>query len=223
MPVSRAAGNPIPCGGAVDLARAYVDRLGIQDLYIADIDAIQGRGPQHDLVSRLSGIGAPLMVDGGVRSVEDALRLVEAGASRVVVGLETLPSFDMLGEISGSVGADRVAFSLDLENGAPILPDSLLESAPDPRPAALAKRAALHEIGALVLIDLARVGMGRGVDPLLTAEIRRAVPGLTLVAGGGVRDIDDLVEIARAGCDGALVATALQSGAIRRTDLEGIP
>jgi uncharacterized protein related to proFAR isomerase len=47
------------------------------------------------------------------------------------------------------------------------------------------------------------------------ARLRAAVPGVTLMAGGGVRDATDLDHLARAGCDGALVATALLSGRLR--------
>jgi phosphoribosylformimino-5-aminoimidazole carboxamide ribotide isomerase len=67
------------------------------------------------------------------------------------------------------------------------------------------------------VLDLARVGSGTGVDLELMAEVRRTVPEVTLFAGGGVRSEDDLDRLARVGCDGALVATALLSGALRLT------
>ena len=62
------------------------------------------------------------------------------------------------------------------------------------------------------MIDLARVGTGAGLDLPLIARVRDAAPGLTLLAGGGVRGPEDLARLVDAGCDGALVATALQDG-----------
>jgi phosphoribosylformimino-5-aminoimidazole carboxamide ribotide isomerase len=59
------------------------------------------------------------------------------------------------------------------------------------------------------VIDLARVGTRIGLDVELLARVREAAPGLTLLAGGGVRGAEDLEKLAGAGCDGALVATAL--------------
>ena len=59
------------------------------------------------------------------------------------------------------------------------------------------------------MLDLARVGTDAGVDVELLADVRRAVPSVTLFAGGGVRGESDLELLASVGCDGALVATAL--------------
>ena len=64
------------------------------------------------------------------------------------------------------------------------------------------------------MIDLARVGTGRGIDVELLARIRSTTSGLRLVAGGGVRGWDDLVRVAKAGYDAVLVATALHDGRI---------
>jgi phosphoribosylformimino-5-aminoimidazole carboxamide ribotide isomerase len=138
----------------------------------------------------------------------------------VIVGLETLPSFDVLSAVCGAVGKHRVAFSLDLREGEPIVTNGIrLDAARSPEE--IATRAALAGVGALIVIDLARVGTGRGIDSDLLARIRSATPGLNLVAGGGVRGWDDLVRVAKAGCNAALVATALHDGRIGANDIAG--
>jgi phosphoribosylformimino-5-aminoimidazole carboxamide ribotide isomerase len=81
----------------------------------------------------------------------------------------------------------------------------------------VAERAAEAGAGTIIVLDLARVGTACGVDLELMAAVRRAAPGLGLFAGGGVRSAADLDQLARTGCDGALVATALLSGALRLT------
>ena len=69
------------------------------------------------------------------------------------------------------------------------------------------------------MIDLARVGTGRGIDVDLLSRIHSAAPGLNLVAGGGIRGWDDLVQVAKAGCSAALVATALHDGRIGAAEI----
>ena len=83
--------------------------------------------------------------------------------------------------------------------------------------AQIVRGAADAGVGTMIVLDLARVGSAAGVDLEAMAAVRRAVPDVALFAGGGVRSEEDLALLARAGCDGALVATALLSGALRLT------
>ncbi len=207
----------IPAGDAMTLARAYLEHFGLSDLYVADLDAILGRPLQTASLHALADLGLTLWADTGVRSVDDARAAQEAGAARIVVGLETLPSFEVLDAIGAALGGDKVAFSLDLRDGAPIVAEPALargRTAVD-----LAREAVGHGAGTLIVLDLARVGMGTGVDVSLVTDIRNAVPHAGLFAGGGVRGVDDLVLLASAGCDGALVASALLEGRLTRVEI----
>ena len=230
--VQTVAGMAIEPGDAVALARMYLRPLGLTELYVADLDAILARlrvrldasaglaenprvsggakaGPRQDaLVASVAELGAPLWLDAGAASIDDAHHALELAAAVVVIGLETLPSYDALAEICASVGGDRVAFSLDLRDGEPIVPSG---AAHEPAHF-VAERAAHAGVGAVIVIDLARVGTGTGLDLALISRVREAVPGLTLLAGGGVRGPEDLAALADAGCDGALVATSLHDG-----------
>ena len=215
-PVRAVAGSAIEPGDPLALARAYVDRLGIRELYVADLDAIGGHAPQHRLISELAGVGAPLWLDAGVSSGERARLALDAGATRVVVGLETLPSYDALRAICDVAGRERVAFSLDLRDGEPIVADG---SAIRGAASAIAASAAGAGASAVIVLDLARVGTGAGLDLHLIGQVRRAAPDVLLLAGGGVRGVGDLGRLHDAGCDGALVATALHDG---RLDAGGV-
>jgi phosphoribosylformimino-5-aminoimidazole carboxamide ribotide isomerase len=138
-----------------------------------------------------------------------------------VVGLETLPSFDALEAICAAVGGQRVAFSLDLRRGVPVTISALAseESAPSQPASRLAARAAAAGAGHICVIDLARVGLEEGPDFGSIASVLAAAQGLTLVGGGGVRGLDDLRRLAEAGCDGALVGTALHQGRLKPADI----
>ena len=202
-------------GDPVALARVYVESLGVRELYVADLDAI-GRGPEAmnaGVVPRVAALGVPVFVDAGISTVSGATSVIDAGASVVVVGLETLTGFDALSEICSAVGNRRAAFSVDLRDGRPITVPNVAHSTS--AVVEIAGRARVAGAGTLIVLDLARVGTGAGVDTELLAQIRRATPGVALLAGGGVRDAEDLVRLASVGCDGALVATALLSGVVR--------
>src|SRR5688572_1221967 len=90
------AGLPIESGDALALARAYVDRLGVTELYAADLEAILGGASQDALVAAVAALGAPLWLDAGVSSTQRARHSLGLGAARVVVGLETLASYEAL-------------------------------------------------------------------------------------------------------------------------------
>jgi phosphoribosylformimino-5-aminoimidazole carboxamide ribotide isomerase len=215
-PVQRVAAASIPAGDAIALATAYRDRLGIQELYVADLDAIVAGRPQPALVSALARV-SPLWLDAGITSVGGAREAIANGASRVVIGLETLSSFEALEQICRTVGTERVAFSLDMRDGRPI--GRLPAVPPDATAIETATHAAGSGVGTMIVLDLARVGMGRGLDLDVIARLRAAVPDVTLIAGGGIRGLADLSRLAKAGGDGALVATALQDGALTAREI----
>jgi phosphoribosylformimino-5-aminoimidazole carboxamide ribotide isomerase len=196
-----------PIGDAVDLARMYVDRYKLTALYLADLDAIEHGRTASDTIRRVAAIGAPLWLDAGISTLDRARQALDLGATHVVVGLETLHSFDALHAICEGIGGERVAFSLDLRDGEPMAGHEILRDSPG-RLAAMAASAGARSI---IVIDLARVGTRAGLDFELLASVRKAAPGVTLLAGGGVRGAADLETLTVAGCDGALVATALDA------------
>lgn len=201
-----------PIGDAVELARTYVDRHGLGELYVANLDAIEAVAAAGwaglRTVTDIAALGAAVWLDAGVSSIDRARESIAMGAAHVVVGLETLSSFAALRQICDGIGGRHVAFSLDLRGGDPIGIGH--GDAAD----VVAARAADAGIGAIIVLDLARVGMKSGVDLNLIARVRKAAPAVTLLAGGGVRGPEDLERLADAGADGALVATALLDGSL---------
>ena len=204
-PVDTAAERAID-GDASVLADVYLRHLGVDGLYIADLDAIAGAAEQDGPVRAIAVNGTPLWLDAGVSTVAQAERALGRGATSVVVGLESLASFRSLRDISDAITPARLAFSLDLRDGRPITPD---ESVRALSPGEIAARATDAGAGALIVLDLARIGSSQGVDMRVLEQVKHAAPGVPLMAGGGVRDEGDLRSLGRAGCEGVLVATAL--------------
>jgi phosphoribosylformimino-5-aminoimidazole carboxamide ribotide isomerase len=197
-------------GDPLAAARAYVERLGLDTLYVADLDAIAGVELNIGILARLADI-ASLWVDAGTSSVARAQRVLDLGARSIVVGLETLSSFDDLSAICNAVSGRRVVMSLDVRDGAPItrMRDASITE--------IATNAVSAGAGALILLDLARVGTGGGPDFAELARVRAAAPDVPLFAAGGIRGAEDLAQLAALGCAGALVASALHDGALSAT------
>ena len=202
-----------PLGDAVELARTYVDRHGLSELYVADLDAIAGGPLASPAITQLIAVGAPVWLDAGTSSLDGARNALDTAAAHLVVGLETLSSFAMLREICDGILGHRVAFSLDVRGGDPI------GIAQGEAAEVVAARAGDAGVGAIIVLDLARVGTRSGLDLDLIARVRRAAPAVTLLAGGGVRGAEDLSRLADAGGDGALVATALLDGSLGNRSL----
>ena len=213
--------TPRITGDPLALIQAYRGDLRARECYVADLDAIQGGEIQRGPLRGLARAGAPcgLLVDAGVSDAGAALEVMALGADRVIVGLETLRSFDDLAAIVVAA-PESVVFSLDLRLGRPLRhPANRDLGGAAPGAVSLAGRALAAGVQTLLVLDVGRIGTGGGVDLGLVEALRRAFPSVRLLAGGGVSGRRDLDRIRAAGCDGVLVATAIHSGRIGVADV----
>jgi phosphoribosylformimino-5-aminoimidazole carboxamide ribotide isomerase len=208
------------------VAQAFAE-LGFGKVYVADLDAIQFVGVEApyctDAYVRIAEAGLRLWLDAGIGSPAAARRLrlaLERLAIEVefVIGLESLESPAALGEMVSILGQQATIFSIDLQSGVPRTSISGWASA---NPVEIARQAGCCGILRLIVLDLADVGMSGGTRTLdFCRQIRAALgSGIELTAGGGVRGLTDLAALKAAGCDAALVASALHDGRLTRADL----
>lgn len=204
----------------LDVARAFRGQLGLNDLYVADLDAIMRDVPHWDVLRDLAAEGFELLVDAGVRDAERAERLLAHGARQVIVALETLHQPQSLNDILASIGPERAVFSLDLMDGQPM---GDLQGWKTVDPLVIARRAIAQGVSSLIVLDLSAVGLDGGVPTLdLCRQLRSEFPDLTLISGGGVRNRSDLITLRQAGLNGALVASALHNGQIDSGEIQSL-
>jgi phosphoribosylformimino-5-aminoimidazole carboxamide ribotide isomerase len=197
-----------PLAGAsapLDVARGLCALYPFRALYIADLDAIEGRSDNRENILAI-GKAFPqlsLWVDAGLRSGADlapwrALRNVVAA-----LGSESFGDVDALAALRDDA---HVALSLDFAQegflGAP-----RLLSHPELWPR--------H----VIVMTLARVGVAEGPDFCRVAEIVAQSRGRRVYAAGGVRGMEDLERLKETGAAGALVASALHDGRLTPEDL----
>ena len=204
------AGSADPLAVAIALFGAF----GTRGFYLADLDAIEGRGSNRAAVGKLIAAGFAIWLDGGFERAADFDAWNDAGAARGVFGSETLADWNELRAAVERFGSARVVFSVDCAGGKLLRRAGSEPLAGATDGAACARRAIAAGARTLVLLDLADVGGLGGVSTLeLARELRRETKDARVLVGGGVRDMNDL-ERALAAADGALVATALHAGTI---------
>lgn len=194
----------------VAVACALSQHVGTREIYLADLDAILGGPRRLDLIAELSRRGFHVWLDAGLRFADEAKSLFAAGAAVVIAGLESVEAFEDLAILGVDFG-ERIAVSLDLRDGQPVVRDARRRGRSAEWLAF--ELAADYGVPRMILLDLARVGLGEGTGTMgLCRQLRGAFPGLQLVVGGGVRGPADLPTLAASGADAVLVATALHRG-----------
>jgi len=208
----------LPGADPLDLLRAYRDTLGSRSVYVADLDAITGGGENRAIITEMacSEPQLELMVDVGVRDIDEAHALIESGVRKVIIASESLTSLDAESRLCAGLGAERAVFSLDLRDRKVIWKKGSLESR---NPYEVAARLRQFGYRDVILLEMERIGTAVGADARFVREMTGASPDMRFIVGGGIREATDLLHLKRAGASGVLLATALHDGSITRRDL----
>ena len=204
----------------ISLAQAIRDTLGSRTLYLADLNAIQGSPPNLALYHRLVSLNLNLWLDVGLRDVSSAAPLLELASAgcTLIVGLETVRGPSELARILALAGVENAIFSLDLFDGRPLMAAPRTWTTEDPEE--LVRIAVDHGVRHVLLLDLARVGTGRGLGTEgLMSRIHEAHPTIRISLGGGISTIDEVKRLNAAGADRVLVGSAIHDGRIGRQQL----
>ena len=218
--VSQLCNEPTP----TTVAQAFAN-LGFREAYVADLDAIAGAEPDWPTYRALIDCGLELLVDAGTATSERVAELADFTYAQqplkaVIVGLESIVSEADLAAAIEIVTPRRLAFSLDMQDGVPITNIAAWKNL---SAIAIAEKAIELGVQRVILLDLAHVGTHAGVSTNdLCHKLRLKHPSLEIISGGGVRHVDDLVLLASAGCDAALVASALHDGKLSAAELRTI-
>jgi phosphoribosylformimino-5-aminoimidazole carboxamide ribotide isomerase len=183
-------------GDPVALARRWVD-AGAGRIHLVDLDGARSGRVRPELVQAVSAIGVPVQASGGIRSLDDARALLDAGADRVVVGTAAWPDPEPWFELG-----DALVLALDVRDGE-------VRAAGWTVGTGLRYEDALaRSPGRRVLVTaIDRDGTLTGPD---LALVRQAVEaGGRVLAAGGIRDTQDVVALADAGAEAAIVGRAL--------------
>ncbi|MBO9871889.1 MULTISPECIES: 1-(5-phosphoribosyl)-5-[(5-phosphoribosylamino)methylideneamino]imidazole-4-carboxamide isomerase [Xanthomonas] len=200
-------------------AQAFAD-AGAQWMHLVDLDAARAGGyTLAPLLQRIrSETGLQVQTGGGVRSRADVQRLLEAGASRVVIGSLAVRDRESVLEWLAEFGPERITVALDSRqdaHGVWRLPVHGWTETSSLSLDALAAEYATAGLVHLLCTDIARDGMLSGPNLALYAHLRQLAPTLAVQASGGIRDAADVRGAREAGCAGAVLGKALLEGRLR--------
>jgi len=210
-------------GDPAELARVY-DREGADELVFLDITASAERRPTlEEAVWRTAGeVFIPLTVGGGIRSVEDARRMLRAGADKVAVNTAAVQDPDLVGRLAERFGRQCVVVAIDArrrEQGWEVYTHG--GRTPTGLDAvAWAERAAELGAGEILLTSMDRDGTTEGFDVELTRAVSRAV-SVPVIASGGAGRVEHFVQVLTEGeADAALAASVFHFGVLRIRDVK---
>lgn len=198
----------------VAVAEGYL-KAGASWLHMVDLSgARDGARRQGDLVASIVATGIQVQTGGGVRSRADVEAILEAGASRAVVGSLAVTSPQTVIGWLNEFGPEAItaAFDVRIVNATPyptvkgwteVSARTLGELLEDYRRA---------ELSHALVTDVGRDGMLQGPNTELYHDLALARPDLRWQASGGVSSLDDIAALKEAGADGAIIGKALFEG-----------
>jgi len=197
-------------GDPAELAARY-DEEGIDEVVLLDVTAtLESRRTLVDTVRAAAGrLFIPLTVGGGIRSVDDARAVLDAGADKVSLNSAALREPGLIGELAGRFGSQAVIVAIDARRSGDRY-DVLSRSGTAREhvdAVSWAREACDRGAGELLLTSMDRDGTKRGFDCALTAAVSRAV-AIPVIASGGAGAPGHFEEVFTAGrADAALAAS----------------
>lgn len=195
-------------------AKAFAE-AGFHWVHVVDLNgAVQGEAVNASAVEAiLSSVSIPVQLGGGIRTLPDVERWIEAGVSRVILGTVAVKEPQIVLD-AARLFPEQIAVSVDVRKGKVAVQGWTADS--DLDAITVAKRFEDAGVGALIITDIDRDGTVMGFDVEAFGAIADAVR-IPVIAAGGLASVDDLVKVkARAGTPiaGAVLGRALYNGAI---------
>jgi len=203
-------------GDPVELGAAYSD-AGADDLVFLDITAtLDARAAAVATAARVAEqVTIPFTFGGGIRSVDDACAVLEAGADKVSVNSAALARPQLIEELADVLGSQAVVVAIDTEDGRVRSHSATRDAARDTL--AWARECEARGAGELLVTSIDRDGTREGYDVDLLGQIGEAV-SLPVIASGGAgnaRHVADALDVASA----ALLASILHEDPERLVSL----
>lgn len=187
---------------------------GGQELHVVDLDGAFAGTPKHAEVIRriIEAFGGPVEVGGGIRNMETLTSVLEAGATRAIIGSAALDDPEFLSQAVEQFG-ERIAVGIDARDGF-VQTKGWVETT-KVKAVDLASAVAKAGVKTIIYTDTATDGMLGGPNLSQMAAICDAAPTCAITASGGVSspyDIANLKALERSNLRAAIVGKALYDG-----------
>lgn len=199
-------------GDPVEIAKRYNDQ-GADELAFLDISATnEGRDTLVDLVTEVAKVlTIPLTVGGGVRTIDDIRKILNAGASKVSINSAAVTNPELIKEAAAEFGSEKITVALDVKQSTPNHWEIIThggEKGTGLDAVEWAKKMADFGAGAILLTSMNRDGAKTGFDLAATRAIADAV-NIPVIASGGVGTLDHFVDGVKEGHASAVLAASV--------------
>ncbi|TRO61518.1 1-(5-phosphoribosyl)-5-[(5-phosphoribosylamino)methylideneamino]imidazole-4-carboxamide isomerase [Candidatus Bathyarchaeota archaeon] len=180
---------------------------GAEILHVVDLDSALGLGENIDTIEKIiKSVDIRIQVGGGIRTFKKAEKILELGATRAIFGTAFIRNPALITQISETFGKQRVAGAIDVKDGK--LAIEGWKSKTELGYIEVAKRLVELGVGAIIFTSVNADGTLKG--PALN-DTKRLVQSLDIpiIASGGIKDLEDLHELALIDVEGVIIGTAL--------------
>ena len=180
---------------------------GAEMLHIVDLDAALGLGGNIETIERIiKSVDIKVQVGGGIRTFEKAEKILELGVTRAIFGTAFIRNPELISQISETFGKQRVAGAIDVKDGRLAIDGWKSKTALGY--IEVAQRLVELGVGAIIFTSVNADGTLKG--PALN-DTKRLVQlfDIPIIASGGIKDLEDLRELALIDVEGVIIGTAL--------------
>ena len=195
----------------IEIVKAFQNYFEFSTFYIADLDAIEKKGANNEVIEKILERGVKIYLDSGIKTYDEYISLKKEHV-RLIIATETIEDTTELTKI---IAYDPTAvLSIDIKNGALV---SKMNISVDELLTILDSTA----LKRLILLYLSCVGSGKMQNLTLVSKIAN-LKKYEIIVGGGITTWNDLVKLKKMGVNAALLATALHNKVITKKDIDSI-
>ncbi len=208
----------------VAMGQRWLD-AGAKWLHVVNLDgAFDEQGAANwDILPQLAQLPCKVQFGGGVRTLADIQRVLDAGANRVILGTVAIENPKLVSNAIAQFGAEAIVVGIDARDGRVKTRGWLKDTAVSPHQ--LGQQMQQLGVQTVIYTDINRDGVLTGVNAKATAELAEAT-GLNVIASGGVATLDDITRcqnLSKKRIIGVITGRAIYDGRINlKTALQNI-
>ena len=195
------------------------ESAGLKRLHLVDLDGAKcGRISNLEVLEAIAR-NTDLKIDfgGGVKTMDDLIAIFDAGASMAAIGSVAGSEPDKFTEWLKHFGGDKFLLGADVKEGNVAI--NGWQTRTELEIVSFLSGHFARGVRQVFVTDIAKDGILDGPSIELYKRILQALPGLNLIASGGVSRLGDIVELEEIGCHGAIIGKAIYEGKIPLKDL----
>ena len=189
---------------------------GAKRLHVVDLDGALGSGENLNIVKKIiEKSQVPVQMGGGIRTLDDAKKLLDAGITTVIIGTMAIKNPEYIEQLSEEYGSERICVSLDSKDNK-VVTHGWTEFT-DKSPLEYAKIFEEKGAGSILFTNVDVEGLLKGIDLKPVKELLSNL-SIPIIYSGGITSLDDLKVLYDLGTDYVVIGSALYKGVINFED-----